>query len=324
MIISILIIIVTCLVIWKASELLEAGSADIGKYFQLSEATVGATLMAVSSSFAEFCTVFIGLVVYSSFEVGVGAIAGSALFNLLIPAIVVHILGAQKTSPEVVHRDGGIYFVVVTLMIAAFWFAPATQSGGAMHMVPWWIGLIAVVLYAAYVIYMIKTGKKSEDSDVKEKENVDLRKAIGKMALGMIGVGIACHFLVGAALEVFVNNLGLSAMTAGVTVLAAATSIPDALVSIFAARKGDADGAFSNAFGSNTFDILVCIGLPVLLMGGIEINWAGSWKILVILFGSTIIALGFMRTRWTLHRWEACVMVSGYALFCGAAVTGLL
>jgi Ca2+/Na+ antiporter len=34
------------------------------------------------------------------------------------------------------------------------------------------------------------------------------------------------------------------------------------LSSIIVARKGKADMAVSNAVGSNTFDILVCLGLP--------------------------------------------------------------
>ena len=51
----------------------------------------------------------------------------------------------------------------------------------------------------------------------------------------------------------------------GLTVLAAGTSVPDALGSIVAAREGMGDMACSNAIGSNVFDICLGLGLPYLL-----------------------------------------------------------
>merc|ERR1711865_802666 len=46
------------------------------------------------------------------------------------------------------------------------------------------------------------------------------------------------------------------------TLVAAGTSIPDALGSIAVAREGHGDMAVSNAIGSNVFDIFLGLGLP--------------------------------------------------------------
>lgn len=56
--------------------------------------------------------------------------------------------------------------------------------------------------------------------------------------------------------------LGIPAPAMGLTVLAAGTSVPDALASISVARNGAGDTAVSNAIGSNVFDILPGLGLP--------------------------------------------------------------
>merc|ERR1740121_174258 len=48
----------------------------------------------------------------------------------------------------------------------------------------------------------------------------------------------------------------------GLVVLAAGTSVPDAMGSIAVARDGMGDMAVANAVGSNTFDILLGLGLP--------------------------------------------------------------
>ena len=59
-------------------------------------------------------------------------------------------------------------------------------------------------------------------------------------------------------------------------IAAVASSIPDTILSFYDAKKGQFDDAFSNAFGSNIFDICIGLGLPVfiytLLNGDILLN----------------------------------------------------
>ena len=62
---------------------------------------------------------------------------------------------------------------------------------------------------------------------------------------------------------------GVPASIMGLTVLAAGTSVPDALGSIVAAREGMGDMAVSNAIGSNVFDICLGLGIPYLIKTGI-------------------------------------------------------
>jgi Ca2+/Na+ antiporter len=58
------------------------------------------------------------------------------------------------------------------------------------------------------------------------------------------------------------HAIGMSISTLGLTFVAAGTSFPDCLASLLVARKGAADMAVSNAFGSNIFDILLGLGAP--------------------------------------------------------------
>ena len=70
----------------------------------------------------------------------------------------------------------------------------------------------------------------------------------------------------------YLNSLGFSGAITGVTILAVATSLPDAFLSLISAKNGESDAALSNALGSNTFDILICLGLPIFYIGGIYVN----------------------------------------------------
>ena len=51
----------------------------------------------------------------------------------------------------------------------------------------------------------------------------------------------------------------------GLIVIAAGTSVPDALASVIVAKEGEGDMAVANALGSNIFDINLGLGLPFLI-----------------------------------------------------------
>jgi len=61
------------------------------------------------------------------------------------------------------------------------------------------------------------------------------------------------------------ETFGIPSSIMGMTLLAAGGSLPDCLNSVFAAKKGYGDMAFSNAIGSNMFDILFCLSVPWLI-----------------------------------------------------------
>ncbi|KAJ8943862.1 hypothetical protein NQ314_009632, partial [Rhamnusium bicolor] len=48
----------------------------------------------------------------------------------------------------------------------------------------------------------------------------------------------------------------------GITFLAAGTSVPEAVSSVIVSKQGHGSMGISNSIGSNTFDILLCLGLP--------------------------------------------------------------
>eukprot|EP00003_Mantamonas_plastica_P031179 TRINITY_DN7991_c0_g2_i1.p1 TRINITY_DN7991_c0_g2~~TRINITY_DN7991_c0_g2_i1.p1 ORF type:complete len:500 (-),score=186.52 TRINITY_DN7991_c0_g2_i1:48-1547(-) len=59
--------------------------------------------------------------------------------------------------------------------------------------------------------------------------------------------------------------IGIPPIVMGLTVLAAGTSVPDALASVIVAKTGQGDMAVANAIGSNVFDILIGLGIPYLI-----------------------------------------------------------
>eukprot|EP00927_Polykrikos_kofoidii_P082775 TRINITY_DN8319_c0_g1_i1.p1 TRINITY_DN8319_c0_g1~~TRINITY_DN8319_c0_g1_i1.p1 ORF type:complete len:811 (+),score=115.74 TRINITY_DN8319_c0_g1_i1:296-2434(+) len=84
--------------------------------------------------------------------------------------------------------------------------------------------------------------------------------AIIEFLMSLVWIGIFTQCLYECSVVVC-NTIGVPPTIAGVTVLAAGTSIPDLLSSYIVARQGEGDMAVSSSIGSNLFDITV--GLPV-------------------------------------------------------------
>jgi len=108
-------------------------------------------------------------------------------------------------------------------------------------------------------------------------------------------------------------------MVMGLTVLAAGTSIPDAMGSIAVAKQGEGDMAVANALGSNIFDILVGLGVPWMIRRamGNEVTFEGKMKYMasdiVILASVLLIFVGaLLLNRWRLTRGVGVVLITFY------------
>jgi Ca2+/Na+ antiporter len=60
-------------------------------------------------------------------------------------------------------------------------------------------------------------------------------------------------------------GLGLPPLFVAVIFASMATSVPDTIISVRDAKKGEADDAVANALGSNIFDICFALGFPLFL-----------------------------------------------------------
>ena len=287
MIISILIILLAMLVIWRASDGFETASEYLGR--NLTDGVRGATINAIGSSMPELFTTFFGLLLLQNtdnFAFGIGTTAGSAVFNaMIIPAVVIFaVIGsgmAKKVnvSKKVILRDG-------LSLLAAEFILIFVVSGNRLD---WWHGAILMLTYGAYVVVMFRTmGEATEldgddDDDEEDVEPTGFGKALltldiesliigsremasgrawGLLVVSMVVIGSACIGLVHAC-EELAGVMGLAPYFIAVVLASAATSVPDTIISYRDAMNGEFDDAVANALGSNIFDVCFALGLPL-------------------------------------------------------------
>jgi len=145
-----------------------------------------------------------------------------------------------------------------------------------------------------------------------------------------IMAAVACYFLVEATIAT-AEVLHVNAFFVAVILAAAASSVPDTFLAIAAARRGDDSGAVSNAFGSNIFDICICLSVP-LFVNSYLTGWApvsllqdgkpmaGLMGLRILLVALTVTNLAIMWHNRQITRFKAFVMCGLYAVFIAYAV----
>lgn len=80
----------------------------------------------------------------------------------------------------------------------------------------------------------------------------------------VLWIGVT-SYLVAWMITIVGDTLKIPDSVMGLTFLAAGMSIPEAVSSVIVTKKGHGSMGVSNSIGSNTFDILLCLGLPWLI-----------------------------------------------------------
>jgi cation:H+ antiporter len=308
------IAVVSTAVIWKGSELLETAAARLSRHYGLPVAVHGAVVIAIGSSFPELSSVVISTLVHGEFSLGVGAIVGSAIFNLLvIPAISALSSESLEATRDIVHKDAQFYIISILVLFITFALGATYVPGGtneAARLTP----LLVVLPLATYAVYVFLQYQDTRDYTAPPAQNVSPRRqwAVVVLALALITVGV--EGIVRAALG-FGEAFDTPSVLWGLTVIAAGTSLPDAFVSVNAAKQDEDVTSLTNVLGSNTFNLLVAIPVGVIIAGTAEINFLTAVPLMGFLAVATLVFIVFSRTHLELTNREALTLLALYGLF---------
>mmetsp|Transcript_9526 Transcript_9526/g.14304 ORF Transcript_9526/g.14304 Transcript_9526/m.14304 type:complete len:531 (-) Transcript_9526:235-1827(-) len=130
-------------------------------------------------------------------------------------------------------------------------------------------------------------------------------------------------FLVVDLAEKIGTCLGMSEVLLGLTVLAIGSSLPDCISSVLIALECKGDMAVCNALGSNTFDILLCLGFTFFIQsciqGGASIpveSGPGFESLMISMFLIQACVNGLLIfSGHTLQKWHGYTLLTGYCLF---------
>ena len=326
------------IIIAQSCNVFEVATDYLGR--NMSEGVKGASLNAIGSSIPELLTTVFFLVFAThanlarDLAASIGGNTGSAIFNsIAIPMLVIGTVLATvpgvvglKISKKVVLRDGLFLLAAELLLIVLL------SSKYITH----WHGWAFTLFYFIYLAYTMLSMKKGERFEPQTSENSDDGKYLKYVLKANKGrkrrswlllisstlvIAIACAGLVEGCKGIS-DSLRINPLFVALILIAAASSIPDTIISIRDAKKGNYDDSLSNILGSNIFDISISLGLPLALFllftdQKIEFSEAGSTlvDIRIVLLIVTLITIAIFYFSKALKKRHVVLLGFLYALF---------
>ncbi len=298
----------------------------IGERFGLSEALLG--LAAALAADTPEITASVTALSNHERTVGAGVVLGSNVFNL---AALLG-LGAVVAGTIVLHRRvvllGGAVAVLVALVCLAA-VTGALPVGAAL-------GLVLVVLVPYILVLGAHRGLSTLlslpprwsawiDAAVVEEEQ-ELEEAIAPRRGRPLDIAVAAVALVvvvtaSVAMERGASVLGrrhhVAEILVGGLVLAAVTSLPNAVAAVYLAAKGRGAATWSTALNSNTLNVVVGLLIPGAILGLARPTAPGN-LIAAWCLGLTVLTVILAYAGRGLRRWAGTVVILAYAGFVAA------
>jgi cation:H+ antiporter len=287
------LLVASIVLLWKGSEYLVDSAARIGRKHNLSDLTIGLTIVAFGTSAPEFA-VTISAAITGKANISVGNIVGSNIFNLGFILGGCALFRALQTTKTLIMRDGFILIGTSLVLVVML---------HDRHLARW----EGIVLFCGLIAYLVLlfTRKQTIDSEVPAGEAT--WKDYPILLAGIAGVVGGGHLLVESASEI-ARFMGISEWVIAVTIVAAGTSAPEFATSLMAAAKGRHGMSLGNLVGSDLFNLLGVLGMAGIIRNmGVAEN---SFSSVIMLSGMCVLVVVFMRTGMKISRAEGATLVA--------------
>lgn len=243
------------LLIWGADRFVH-GAAASARNLGVAPLLIGLTVVALATSAPE---ILVSVVASLDDQPGLafGNAIGSNIVNIGLVLGLTAMIRPIKLESATLRREMPALLAVSLLTVSLFLDSYLSRVDGAVML----IGLVIVMVWLA------RLGMRSAandpikiDYEAEIPSDVNMTMAMVWLAIGLaillVGAKMLEHGAVGIAEE-----LGVSEVVIGVTIVAFGTSLPELAVSLASALKGEYGLAIGNIVGSNIFNLLAVIGV---------------------------------------------------------------
>lgn len=305
LLLPILLLIVGFILLIKGADFFVAGSSSVAKRLKVPPIIVGLTIVAMGTSLPE-CAVSVTASLAGSNSLAVSNITGSNIFNLMVVCGICALFTPLTIQKSTLKKEFPFSILCALLMLAC----------GVLGMTLGHIdGAVFLLIFIAYLLWMIYSARKSQHSVEPAAEEILLLPA-WKCLLFIVGGAAAIKFggdFVVDNAVIIATAFGMSQTWIGLTIVALGTSLPELVTSIIAARRNELDMALGNVVGSNIFNILFVLGIASAI-NPIEFLWENIIDIIILVIMSLLVFV-MAWTKERLDRKEGIVMLTVYAAY---------
>ena len=309
---SAVILVIGFVLLIKGADFFVEGSSSVAKKFNVPSLIIGMTIVAMGTSLPELA-VSVTAAITGNNTLAVSNVSGSNIFNLMVVCGACALFAPLTIEKNTLMKEFPFSIVCAGLLVVLGFIG---MKLGRVD------GIIFLVIFVAYLLWMIYSAKKARsEGDKFETEEEEMAEEIKILPMwkcllyivgGMIAIKFGGDFVVNGASSI-AAGFGLSQTLIGLTIVALGTSLPELVTSIVATKKGESGLALGNAIGSNIFNILFILGCSATLSPLTVIN--ESIIDCIILLVSSILLYLFAKTNKSMNRKEGLLCILLYIIY---------
>jgi cation:H+ antiporter len=292
-------LIISIFVLVKSADYFTESAEKIGLYLKLPPFIVGITIVSIGTSLPELVTSIFAVLGKES-SIVAGNVAGSNIANIFL------VLGVSAIISKGLLTEHDVMKVDLPMVAASAFFLYICSQDGVFDYKEGILSLIGLIIY---MIYATKSRTLSFD-------NVKIEKLEAKtpiiLVLSIIFVNLSAKYTIINVVEVSkMLNVPMGSIAA--SVVAVGTSLPELMVSLNAAKKGNIEMSIGNVIGSNIFNTFGIMGTAS-LVGAISIDKGTLSLSLPVMIAATILIVFSLQNK-AMSKWIGYIFILFYILY---------
>ena len=305
---SVGVLVVGFVMLIKGADHFVEGASKIAAKFKIPLIVIGLTIVAMGTSAPE-AAISISASFQDAAAISIGNAVGSNIMNILLILGVSALITNLKIKPNTLRFEIPFVVVITAVLLLLGWI------GGGLDKID---GVIMLLLFAAFLVYLFYLAKKGDDSsaddvpELTEKDKLPILIII--TLIGLVSIVLGSDLTVSAAKNI-AQTIGIDDRTISLTVVAFGTSLPELITCIAASLKKKSDIAIGNIIGSNIFNILFVVGLASVFSPSVmPYGQAFIIDTIVAIAAAVILGLLVLRKK-ELSRIGGVIMLVAYAVY---------
>lgn len=297
---------------WGADRVVDGASA-LSFNLGMSPLLIGVLVMGFGTSLPELLVSVFSSVMGNS-GLSLANAYGSNIINIGLVLGLAAVMSPVIVQKQAVKRELPL-LILATVITAVLVMDFELSRGNAATL---------LALFVVLLVYLVRVSMREparpDNTELQkelEKHGMPLGKSINYLVIGLAVIAISSAALVWSARGIVIN-LGVSELVVGVIILALGTSLPELVVIVVAAKRGEDQLALGNVIGSNLFNTLAVAGTAGLIAPSL-LEAELVTRDLAVMFALTavlvVMAYGWGRRTGVINKMEGAGLLVAVACY---------
>lgn len=314
MLLASLLLIAGLLLLVYGADRLVYGAAAIANCFGIPPMLIGMTIVSVGTSLPEL-SVALTATMHNQFDTAIGTAVGSNIANILLILGVTALIQPLSVHSNILRCELPLMLIVTILSGFLLYGNQLTRIDGVILLLSS-VGFLWLMLKIAGQAMYSGNDPLTTEQITELPRDTSNTVALLWIAVGLIILPLAAQMVTDNTI-IIARYLGVSELVISLTLLAVGTSLPELATSIAGALKNEHDIVLGNIIGSNSFNLLIVLGLPALISPentafDVHIMHRDYW---VMLGASLLLAALCMRKKLRIGQASGALLVLGFLIY---------